>query len=165
MHKAVTTKRVARKKRWTGSCIYKVRELYSPIMREFRGLRILVAVPNMDGRVPFKDIPAPSFNRAYMIFMSSDYDPSEVEEKLAEHIKWLRSQGFEKIEEAGEYQARMLLQMGYLEPIAKEDLAKSDDDEETEEAAIPSNITKMTPVSAEETMAEQERLMKELGLS
>ena len=100
--------------KWSGPCIYKIREVKSPIQGIFRGYRILVAVPNMDGNRPFQSIPAASFMRSYLIFQTSDYTPEEILDKERAVVKELHRRGFTKVELSLEYEIRMLRQMGYL---------------------------------------------------
>lgn len=95
-----------------GGCIYKVKEVYSPYMEVFRGFRILVATPNMDGRIPFKDVPAPSFMRPYLIFQTSDYTEQDVGKAEELLVADLRLRGFIRVEDVESYQTRMLLRMG-----------------------------------------------------
>jgi len=94
-----------------GPCIYKVREVYSPIMEEFRGNRILVAIPNMEGRKPFSGTPCPSFAKTYLLFQSSDYEDYEVQKALERVIKELYARGFALVEDFESYQQRMLVKM------------------------------------------------------
>lgn len=101
------------KNRWSGPCIYKIREVKSPICGEFRGMRILIAVPNMDGNRPFQSIPAASFAKSYMIFQTSDYTLDEIDQKEQAVIRELRRRGFTRIETALTFEIRMLRQMGY----------------------------------------------------
>lgn len=99
------------KKKWHGPCIYKIREVTSPLHKEFRGYRMLVAIPNMNGHEAFSDTPAPSFTRAYLLFQSSDYNGSEIQAKVQQHITWLKNRGFTTVEDADTYKERMLQEM------------------------------------------------------
>jgi len=91
-----------------GPCIYKVRDVYSPIMEEFRGCRVLVAIPNMEGRKPFSTTPCPSWTRSFLLFQSSDYEPYEVDKMLDRIVTELRERGFDPVEDYETYQERML---------------------------------------------------------
>lgn len=102
--------RVPRKK-WHGDCIYRIREVTSPIHKQFKGYRLEVAVPNMNGHKAYSSEPAPSFSRAHLLFQSSDWGVHEVEQKATASIMWLENRGFEKVEPAEIYSSRMLLQM------------------------------------------------------
>lgn len=81
-----------------GKALYRVRELESPIHKEFRGLRVEVTLPNMAGQKPFSDITVPSFDRPYFVCMFGDYETWE-----ALHMKWgsickaIYRMGFEEI--------------------------------------------------------------------
>jgi hypothetical protein len=98
-------------RKWHGECIYKVREISSPIHKDFRGLRLVVAIPNMAGHKAFSSTPAPSFNKGYLLFQSSDYNSDDLQTKLPQHIRWLLKRGFEKVTPAEEFEARMLVEM------------------------------------------------------
>jgi hypothetical protein len=97
--------------RWAGPCIYKVREVKSPYHQVFRGNRILVALPNMEGRRPFTDQPAPSFLRPYLIFQTSDYIDRDLPRALDLLRAELLRRGFTSVEESEEYTARMMVRM------------------------------------------------------
>lgn len=97
--------------RWAGPCIYKVREVKSPYHQVFRGNRILVALPNMEGRRPFTDQPAPSFLRPYLIFQTSDYIDRDLPRALDLLRAELLRRGFTSVEESDEYMARMMIRM------------------------------------------------------
>lgn len=98
--------RVPRKK-WHGTCIYKIREVTSPLHKTFRGFRFIVAVPNMQGHKPFTNEPAASFSRQFLLFQSSDWNFEELEQKVKGAILFLINRGFEKVEPAQDYEARM----------------------------------------------------------
>jgi len=100
-------------RQWTGPCIYKVREVKSPYQQVFRGNRILIALPNMEGRKPFVGTPAPSFLRPYLIFQTSDYIDRDLPKALELLLQELRRRGFSRIETADDYTERMLRAMGY----------------------------------------------------
>lgn len=99
------------KQKWHGACIYKVREVQSPIHKQFRGFRFLVAVPNMNGHKPFSQEPAASFTRAYLLFQSSDWNLNELERKTKGAIQFLLNRGFSKVEPAEQYEERVLAEM------------------------------------------------------
>ena len=98
-------------RKYHGECIYRVREVQSPIHKDFRGLRFQVAIPNMRGHKPFSSDPAPSFGKGYLILQSSDYNPEDIEQKTKEHIRWLRNRGFSQVTPAEEFELRMLREM------------------------------------------------------
>lgn len=98
-------------RKWHGPCIYRVREVLSPLQKKFRGFRFEVAVPNMDGHKPFSDTPAPSFSRSRMLFTSSDWNSDELDRQVQGAILFLTNRGFDKVEEASAYAERMLLEM------------------------------------------------------
>jgi hypothetical protein len=81
-----------------GKAIYRVRELESPIHKEFRGLRVEITLPNMAGRKPFSDVVVPSFDKPYFVCHFGDYETWE-----ALHAKWpaickaIYRQGFTEI--------------------------------------------------------------------
>jgi hypothetical protein len=102
-------KKVAQK--YHGHCIYKIREVVSPLHKEFRGFRLVVAVPNMNGHKPFSNESAPSFARSYMLFQSSDYSGQEMELKLKMHVQFLINRGFTLVEESEVYAERQRLNM------------------------------------------------------
>ena len=101
------------KVRWAGSCIIKVREVKSPYHQVFRGNRILVALPNMEGRKPFSSQPAPSFLRPYLIFQTSDYTDQDLVPALDLLKSELLRRGFTSVEDHEDYTARMLVRMGH----------------------------------------------------
>lgn len=95
-----------------GICIYKIRETNSPLHKEHRGFRMVVAVPNMQGHKAFSSTPAASFAKSFMLFQSSDYSIDEVQKKVEEHIRWLKNKkGFIEVVPAEEYELRMELLM------------------------------------------------------
>lgn len=100
-------------RQWTGPCIYKIREVLSPYQQVFRGYRILIALPNMEGRKPFVGTPAPTFIRPYLIFQTSDYTEQEIGRAEELMIKELQRRGFTKVETSEDYETRMLQVMGY----------------------------------------------------
>lgn len=55
------------------TCIVKVRDMRSPVMNQDRGIRVVVAIPNMAGHRPFSKDPAPSFDKPYFICEFGDY--------------------------------------------------------------------------------------------
>ena len=101
------------KKKWHGPCIYKIREVKSPIHEEFRGFRILIAVPNMAAIVPYKGIPAPSFQPRYLIMQSSDLLPEEADAYLQKVLDWLKQRGFVSVEHADDYADRIRTKCGW----------------------------------------------------
>lgn len=98
-------------RKWHGPCIYRVREVQSPLQKVHRGFRFEVAVPNMDGHKPFTNTPAPSFSRSRLLFVSSDWNLNEVEQKTLGAIQFLYNRGFDKVESSDMYGERMLLEM------------------------------------------------------
>lgn len=105
----MTTKQTVKK--WHGPCIYKVQEKCSPHSKTFVGFRMIVAVPNMNGHEPFGSEPAPSFAKAFQLFIGSDWTVEEVEGKVKGAIKWLLNRGFDSVEPAEVYAQRMRLAM------------------------------------------------------
>lgn len=103
--------RIATTRKWHGPCIYKIREVLSPIHKNSNGFRMVVAVPNMNGHKPFSEEPAPSFTKAYLLFQSSDYNMAEVQTKVEQHIRWLINRGFTSVESSEVYAARQLIEM------------------------------------------------------
>lgn len=82
----------------TGIALYKVQELESPIHKEFRGLRILIAIPNMAGRKPFTDIPIPSFDKPYFVCRFGDYeDWAALTKKWPSIWKAIQQMGFTSV--------------------------------------------------------------------
>lgn len=96
------------RRKWSGPCIYKVREVKSPYHQVFRGSRILVALPNMEGHKPFTSVPAPTFIRPYLIFQTSDYADQDLGKALELLLRELERRGFTKVESAEDYTLRML---------------------------------------------------------
>lgn len=115
--KLSATRRKNLTRRWSGTCIYKVREVKSPYHQVFRGNRILVALPNMEGRKPFDGTPAPSFLQPFLIFQTSDYLDNEVSAATELLIRELKRRGFQQVEHADEYAGRMLRRMGMSIPL------------------------------------------------
>lgn len=72
--------------------IFKIREVKSPYLGEFRGYRILVAMPNMCGLKPFSDKPAPSWHAPWFLFEFGDFD--NVEPYLTKVLDYLELKGF-----------------------------------------------------------------------
>lgn len=108
----MTTTRIKKQiRKWHGHCIYRVREVKSPILEQFRGFRFEVAVPNMQGHKPFSSEPAPSFTRSYLLFVSSDWCSEELDEKVKGAIQFLYNRGFDKVEPSELYSARQELEM------------------------------------------------------
>jgi len=91
------------KQKWHGTAVYKVVVRYTPYNQEFKGFRIQVALPNMNGHVPFKDKYTVSFGRQYLIFQSSDYDSVDLSRLLPKHVQWLLNRGFERVMSVDEY--------------------------------------------------------------
>lgn len=98
-------------KKWHGNCIYKIREVNSPLQKNFRGFRMVVAVPNMNGHKPFSSEPAASFTRSYLLFQSSDWGIAELEQKTQGAIRFLLNRGFTKVEPAEVFEERMKTEM------------------------------------------------------
>ena len=96
------------KHKWKESCVYKVRDVKKPYSGEFVCHRILVAVPNMDGVKPFRNEPAVSFSRKYLLFETLDIPEEELDRKLEKVLNELRARGFAKIEPVEEYETRQL---------------------------------------------------------
>lgn len=113
-------------RKWHGQAIYKIREVLSPLHKDHRGFRLIVAVPNMQGHDAFSSRPAPSFARSFLLFQSSDYNLEEMQTKLKLHIRWLLNRGYDKVEPSETYQERMLTEMAKGKPNHKE----RDDDNE-----------------------------------
>lgn len=83
-----------------GKAIYRVREIRSPIHREYRGLRIEVALPNWAGQRPFSDVPCPSFDKPYFICRFGDYENWEyLNRKWPSIWRALQRMGFESVEQ------------------------------------------------------------------
>lgn len=98
-------------RKWHGPCIYRVREVQSPLQKVHRGFRFEVAVPNMNGHKAYSSTPAPSFTRSYLLFVSSDWNTEEVQQKTLGAIQFLKNRGFDKVEPSDVYGERMLLEM------------------------------------------------------
>jgi hypothetical protein len=80
-------------------CLFKVQEINSPIMGDFRGLRVVVALPNKAGRNPFNGKPCPSFEKPYRVALFGDYiDGAAMMDRLPNIIKAITKMGFDKIE-------------------------------------------------------------------
>jgi len=108
------------KRRWHGPCVYKVREVKAPYSGESRSLRIVVAVPNMEGHRPFKNEPCVSFRKGFLLFESSDFRDSEVSTMVSKVTNALKGIGFETVEEVESYEARMTILMTPSKTMHKE---------------------------------------------
>ncbi len=79
-------------------CIIKVREMESPISGTPRGLRVLVALPNMASRT-FAGEPCPSFDKPWAITWFGDFtDQGDVLASMRGIGKTLRRMGFDRFE-------------------------------------------------------------------
>lgn len=75
--------------------LLKVATKRSPYMQQFRGYRILCAVPNMAGHKPFSSEPAPSFDRPYALVQFGDFaDDADLNAALAKVPKEMELRGF-----------------------------------------------------------------------
>ena len=95
-------------RRWHGPCVYKVREVKRPYSGETTSLRIVVAIPNMEGHRPFKPEPCVSFRKGYLVFESSDFQFDQVDKMVSKVINALKGIGFETVTEVEDYETRML---------------------------------------------------------
>lgn len=98
-------------RKWHGPCIYRIREVTSPVQKTFRGFRFEVAVPNMNGHKAYSSVQAPSFSRSYLLFVSSDWNTEDVDKNVKGAIRFLLNRGFDKVESADDYSERMLKEM------------------------------------------------------
>lgn len=105
-------------RKWHGECVYKVKEVNSPLHKDFRGFRILVAVPNMNGHKAFSSEPAVSFSRSYLLFQSSDYNTNELQGKIQGSIRFLLNRGFTKVWHNEEYEEHMKHEMSKGKQVA-----------------------------------------------
>lgn len=80
-------------------CILKIQTIESPIMRDFRGLRVLVALPNLAGFNPLSGKRVPSFEKPFRLAVFGDFiDTADVLANMGEVAKKIRRMGFAEIE-------------------------------------------------------------------
>jgi hypothetical protein len=78
-----------------GRCIYKVVKVLTPYLHRFKGYRIKVAWPNMQGHRPFSSELAPSFDKPFHLVSFGDYEDESALSKALELVpKEMRRRGF-----------------------------------------------------------------------
>jgi len=80
------------------ACIFKVQAMQSPISQTPRGLRLLVALPNMAGHEGFSGKPAPSFESPYFVTFFGDYtDAVDLLTRFPAVLQTIKRMGFDDI--------------------------------------------------------------------
>lgn len=100
-----------KKKRYYGPAIYKVQEVLEPYSGQYKCLRLLIAIPNMEGNKPFKSDPAPSFRKQYLLYQSSDFHTDDKDRIVTAVLNLFLKSGFTVMEPVFEYQERMEILM------------------------------------------------------
>jgi len=78
------------------TCSIRVRELRSPIMGEFRGFRVLAAIPNSAAR-SFTGEPCTSYEKPFLLTVFGDYTTmDEVKANFVRILLTLDRAGFKK---------------------------------------------------------------------
>jgi len=96
-----------KRKRYYGPAIYKVQEVHEPYSGQYKCLRFLVAIPNMEGTKPYTNEPAPSFRKGYLLYQSSDFHDKDRDRIVEGVIRLFLKSGFTVMEEVDDFKERM----------------------------------------------------------
>lgn len=80
-------------------CILKIQTIESPVMGDYRGLRVVVALPNKAGYNMLAQKHVPSFEKPYRLAVFGDFvDGADVLANMDKVIKKVHKMGFKDIE-------------------------------------------------------------------
>lgn len=113
-------------KKYYGPAIYKVQEVTYPYSGQYKCLRLLIGIPNMEGTKPFTNVPCASFRKGYLLYQSSDFHSTDQDRVVPAILKLFRKAGFESMEPHHEFEERM---KPLMEPV------QTDHKQRDEEAA------------------------------
>jgi hypothetical protein len=100
-----------KRKRYYGPAIYKVQEVNEPYSGQYKCLRLLIAIPNMEGTKPYTNEPAPSFRKGYLLYQSSDFHDKDRDRIVAAVLSLFLRSGFTVVEDVDDFRERMLVLM------------------------------------------------------
>lgn len=96
-----------KRKRRYGPAIYKVQEVNEPYSGQYKCLRLLVAIPNMEGTKPYTNEPAPSFRKGFLLYQSSDFHDKDRDRIVKGVVDLFLRSGFTVMEEVDGFKERM----------------------------------------------------------